>query len=79
MVKLLKDKFGIEVSGGAIGSAFQEHENHYIRPKICPKILGKSSNKDWIGVENILINISITYFSPMKLHSMLTILQVING
>ena len=48
MIKLLKDKFGIEVSESTIRRAFQEHEYHYIGPKTCPKILGKSSKKiDW--------------------------------
>ena len=37
MVKLLKDKIGIEVSESTIRRALQEHEYHYIRPKICPK------------------------------------------
>ena len=46
MVKLLKDKFGIEVSESTIRRALQEHEYHYIGPKICSKILGKSSKKD---------------------------------
>ena len=48
-------------------------------PKYDQKILGKSSKKDKTGVEDILINIGIKYFSPMKLQSMLIILQVING
>ena len=48
MVKLLKDKFWIEVSESTIRSALQEHEYHYIGLKICPKILEKSSKKlDW--------------------------------
>ena len=46
MVKLLKNKFRIEVSESTIRRALQEHEYHYIGPKICPNILGKSSKKD---------------------------------
>ena len=46
MIKLLIDKFGIEVSKSTIRRAFQEHEYHYIGPKICQKILGKSNKKD---------------------------------
>ena len=34
MIKLLKDKFGIEVSESTIRRALQEHEYHYIGPKI---------------------------------------------
>ena len=30
MVKLLKDKFGIEVSESTIRRALQEHEYHYL-------------------------------------------------
>ena len=41
MVKLLKDKFGIEISESTIRRALQEHEYHYIRPKICPKNIWK--------------------------------------
>ena len=48
MVKLLKDKFGIEVSESTIRSALQEHEYHYIGPKICPKYLERAAKKlDW--------------------------------
>ena len=41
MVKLLKDKFGIEVSESTIRRALQEHEYNYIGPKIWQKIFGK--------------------------------------
>ena len=37
MVKLIKDKFGIEVSESTIRRALQEHEYRYIGPKICQK------------------------------------------
>ena len=46
MVKLLKDKFGIEVSESIIRRSLQEHEFHYIGPKICQKILGKINKKE---------------------------------
>ena len=36
MVKLLKNKFGIEVSESTIRRTLQEHEYHFIGPKICP-------------------------------------------
>ena len=45
MIKLLKDKFEIEVSESTIRRAFQVHEYHYIGSKTCPKILGKNSKK----------------------------------
>ena len=45
MVKLLIDKFEIEVSESTIRRALQEHEYQYIRPKIYPKNFGKSSKK----------------------------------
>ena len=49
MVKLLKDKFGIEVSDSTIRRELQEHEYHYIEPKICPKNTWKEQQKrfDW--------------------------------
>ena len=49
MVKLLKDKFGIEVSESTIRRALQEHEYHYIGPKICYKNTWKVQQKrlDW--------------------------------
>ena len=46
MVKLLKDKFGIKVSESTIRRALQEHEYHYIRPKIWQKIFVKRYKKD---------------------------------
>ena len=45
MVKLLKDKFGIEVLENIIRRALQELEYHYIGPKICQKILRKNRKK----------------------------------
>ena len=48
MVKLLKDKLGIEVSESTIRRALQEHECHYIRPKVAKKIFGKIKKRlDW--------------------------------
>ena len=45
MVKLLKDKFGIEVSEGTSRRTMQEH---YIELKICSKIHEKSKKRlDW--------------------------------
>ena len=49
MVKILKDKFGIEVSESTIRRALNEHEYHYIGHNIYLKILGKSSKKDLFG------------------------------
>ena len=46
MFKLLKDKFGIEVSESTIRRALQEHEYHYIEPKIWQKIFRKRCKKD---------------------------------
>ena len=47
MVKLLKDKFGIEVSESTIRRTLQEHEYHYIGSEICQKnILGKRCKKE---------------------------------
>ena len=77
MVKLPKDKLYIEVSESTVRRALQKHECHYIGPKICQKYLEREVKKDKIGVEDILINIGITYFL-MKLQSILIILQVIN-
>ena len=45
MVKLLKDKFGIEVSESIIRRALHEHEYHYIGPKISPKNTWKEQKK----------------------------------
>ena len=49
MVKLLKDKFGIEVSESTIRRELQEHEYHYIEPTICPNNTWKEQPKrlDW--------------------------------
>ena len=49
MVKLLKDKFGIKVSESTIRRALQEHEYHYIGPKICQKNIWKKMQErlDW--------------------------------
>ena len=78
MVKPLKDKFGIEVSERIIRRALQEHEYHYIEPKICQKNLERAAKRlDWCRWH--LDNIGIKYFSLMKLQFMLIILQVING
>ena len=46
MVKLLKEKFGIEVSESTIRRELQEHEYHYIGPKIWQNIFGKRCKKD---------------------------------
>ena len=46
MVKLLKDKFEIDVSENTIRRAFQEYEYHYIWPKICSKNTWKEQQKD---------------------------------
>ena len=45
MVKLLKGKFWIEVSESTIWRALQEHEYHYIGPKICQKKTWKEQQK----------------------------------
>ena len=45
MVKLLKDIFGIEGSESTIRRALQEHEYHFIGPKICPKNTWKEQQK----------------------------------
>ena len=49
MVKLLKDKFGIEVSESTIRRALQEHEYHYIGTIIWQKNTWKEQQKrlDW--------------------------------
>ena len=49
MVKLLKDKIEIEVSESTIRRALQEHEYHYIGPKIWQKNIWKELQKrlDW--------------------------------
>ena len=67
MVKLLKDKFEIDVSESTIRRAFQEYEYHYIWPKICPKkyLERKLKRLDWCWRH--LNNICITYFSLIKL------------
>ena len=46
MVKLLIDKFGIEVSESTIRRAFQEYKYQYIGPKICPKNTWKEQQKN---------------------------------
>ena len=46
IVKLLIDKFGIEVSESTIRRAFQEHEYQYIGPKIYPKNNWKEQQKN---------------------------------
>ena len=46
IVKLLKDKFGIKVTESTIRGASQEHEFHYIEPKIWPINIWKEQQKD---------------------------------
>ena len=45
MFKLLKDKIGIEVLENTIRRALQEHEYHYIWPKIWQKYLERDAKK----------------------------------
>ena len=45
MVKLLKDKFGIEVLESKIRRVLQEHEYYYIWPKIYQKNTWKEQQK----------------------------------
>ena len=45
MVKLLKDNFGIDVSESTIRRALQEHEYHYIGPKIWKKYLERVAKR----------------------------------
>ena len=45
MVRLLKDKFGIEVSESTIRRALQEYKYHYIGPKIYTQNTWKEQQK----------------------------------